>query len=104
MDKDTGPSSEAAYEKWSEIFDPKSNPAYAILMLKLQELCGMTDREARMYLSVYVEHIEDLVKDYGISTRELRKIYQSAELKMERSGHSLHCIMKKYGRLPYIDF
>jgi len=76
---------------------------YAIIMLKLQELCGMTYKEARAYLMAYNESAEGLAEDLGISIRSVRKIYQRASLKVDSSGFTLYGIMERYGKLPFVD-
>jgi hypothetical protein len=73
-------------------------------MLKLQELCGMTYKEARAYLMAYEETPESFAEDLGIDVRSVRNIYQRAVLKMDSSGYSLYRIMERYGKLPFVDF
>ena len=77
---------------------------YAVIMLKLQELCGMTYKEARAYLMAYKETEEHFAEDLGISMQSVRNIYRRAALKMKGSGFTLYEIMDAYGKLPFIDF
>ncbi|MCL2510350.1 MAG: hypothetical protein FWF07_04645 [Methanomassiliicoccaceae archaeon] len=96
--------SEIGYTGSPKSEETENFATYAIIMLKLQELCGMTYKEARAYLMAYEETPENFAEDLGINIRSVRKIYQRAALKMESSGFTLYNIMERYGKLPFVDF
>ena len=95
--------SKAEYMASAEEEDKSRLAPYAIILLKLQELCGMTYREARAHLMAYRETEDHFAKDMGITVQSARNICRRAAWKMECSGFDLYEIMERYGRLPVID-
>ncbi|MDR0334889.1 MAG: hypothetical protein LBH69_03285 [Methanomassiliicoccaceae archaeon] len=74
----------------------QSTIAYAMIMWKLQELCGLTYREARAHLVYYRETIEGLSKDLNISQAAARKLRSRAACKIADSYYTWQQIAGKY--------
>lgn len=78
--------------------------AYNHCMFALRNKAGLTYREARVYLMANWELPEAIIKEWGISEERLQEIFNSAELKIQRSGHTLDEIYGNNGlRVMFID-
>ena len=79
-------------EEWKE----KIRISYAMAMWKLQEMCGLTYKEARAYLLHYRESEEKFAKDLNITVASVRKLKNRAAQKVRSSGFSREQIFGKY--------
>jgi hypothetical protein len=80
------------YEKIMERF----RISYAMVMWKLQELCGLTYKEARAYLLYYWETEENYARDLNIAVASIRKLRSRAVWKVRNSGFDDRQIAGKY--------
>ena len=85
-----------------EEIEEKIAISYAMLMLKLQEMCGLTYREARAHLLHYWENEEDFAEDMNISIASVRKLQNRAAWKVRSSGFDIHQLAGKYNHVFYV--
>jgi hypothetical protein len=79
----------------------KYRVSYAMVMWKLQEMCGLTYKEARAYLLYHRETAERFAEDLGITVASVHKLKKRATWKVESSGFSLEQIAGKYDTILY---
>jgi len=70
--------------------------SYAMVMWKLQELCGLTYKEARAHLMRYWEPEEKFAADLNISIASVRKLQSRAAWKVRSSGFDIRQMAGKY--------
>lgn len=88
---------ESEYNERLREIEEKEYSSYAVLMLRLQEMCGLTYREARAYLLPHRETQDELSKDLGISVGSVKNLRRRAAWKVQSSGFSLMEIIGRYG-------
>jgi len=76
--------------------EEKFTISYAMIMWKLQELCGLTYKEARAHLLHYRETEKDFAEDLNITVESVRKLKRRAAWKVRSSGSDLRQIAGKY--------
>ena len=79
-----------------ETLKEKFTISYAMVMWKLQELCGLTYKEARAHLMHYWEPEEKFAADLNISIASVRKLQSRAAWKVRSSGFDIRQIAGKY--------
>jgi len=65
------------------------NETYAVNMLQLQEICGLTYREARAFLIEYRENNITMAQDLDIDIHAIYNLKRKAKKKIEASGLTL---------------
>ena len=75
--------------------------SYAMVMWKLQEMCGLSYKEARAYLQRHWETEEDLAEDLGITVASVRKLGSRAAWKVRNSGFEIGEICGKYDMILF---
>ena len=84
-------------EGYRESVKEKFRTSYAMLMLRLQEMCGLTYREARAYLVHHRETEERMAEDLGITTAAVKNLKSRAAWKVRCSGYDLAEIVGDHG-------
>lgn len=79
----------------------RMNISYAMIMLKLQELCGLSYREARAHIIDYWETPEKMAEDLGITVASVRRSQNRAAWKVKNSGYKIDDIAGKYDDILY---
>jgi len=79
-----------------EALKEKFTISYAMIMWKLQELCGLTYKEARAHLLYHWETEKNFANDLNITSASVRKLQNRAARKVRDSGFSMDRIAGKY--------
>jgi hypothetical protein len=82
-----------------ELYEKLMEPitiSYAMVMWKLQELCGLTYKEARAHLMHYWESERYFAGDLNITIESVRKLQRRAAWKVRNSGYDIRQIAGKY--------
>lgn len=93
------------FEHEESIRESKENRlvSYAMLMLRLQEMCGLTYKEARAYLMPHWESEKRFAEDIGITIESVRSLRRRAVHKVQCSGFRLSQIVGGYGNILLTD-
>jgi len=82
-----------------EALEEKFAISYAMIMWKLQEMCGLTYKEARAHLIYHWETEKNFAKDLNITLGSVRKLKRRAARKVRDSGFTMEQIVGKYGAI-----
>jgi len=82
-----------------EALEEKFAISYAMIMWKLQEMCGLTYKEARAHLICHWETEKIFAEDLGITLESVRKLKSRAAWKVRSSGFTMEQIVGKYGAI-----
>ncbi|MDR0508767.1 MAG: hypothetical protein LBG63_02945 [Candidatus Methanoplasma sp.] len=70
---------------------------YAVCMLNLQEVAGLTYREARARMIIHVHELEETVaEEWGITVEDVYKLEAAAEDKIASLGMTQKDLFGKY--------
>jgi hypothetical protein len=73
--------------------------SYGMCMWRLQEMCGLSYKEARAYMSDSRESSEQLAEAFGSSVTAVRNLARRAREKIQVSGYTLGDIFCRYGMI-----
>ena len=76
--------------------------SYAMLMWRLQEMCGLTYKEARAHLMDPREDHWVLAETFGVTLAAVVSLQTRAMNKIKSSGYSLEEIYGNYGYIMYV--